>query len=367
MIARIGLPRNKGRVDRSAHVCSSRLLDAPSAAPLLADKPQDRCSATIALHRRMARMAKPMDYRSTMQRVINYVEDRVEDRLPLDDLCKVARLSAFHFARLFAVYTGLSPASYVRRRKMVHAARSIGGGDRILDVALRFGYSSHGAFSRAFRGAMGFCPRDCEKAKMADSAAPMVVHTKKSRVREDGMVNYETELLSIRSFQAGDWRGIQDLAVDLSRSPAAQFDHPWPTSDQGCQAMEGHFRGSQSYWAVCRKADNRIVGVIVFNGIEDGALDLGHLFHSRHMSRDMSLQALRRMVQYVFDEMPVRRIVTRNAAAWPGQTEPLFALGFLKTGEERGSFAKRPDGVPVEFLGYTLEMSREDWERRTTG
>ena len=213
-----------------------------------------------------------MDYRSTMQRVISYVEERVVDRLPLDSLSKVAGLSAFHFARLFAVYTGMSPVAYVRRRKMVHAARNIGDGNRILDVALHFGYSSHGAFSRAFRGAMGLSPSEFAKAKVANSTAPMTVRTKKSRGKEHAMVTYETEQLSIRSFQEGDWQGIQDLAIDLASSPAAQFDHPWPTSDQGCQAMESHFRTSQSFWAVCRKSDNRIIGVIVFNGVEDGAL-----------------------------------------------------------------------------------------------
>jgi hypothetical protein len=75
------------------------------------------------------------------------------------------------------------------------------------------------------------------------------------------------------------------------------------------------------------------VGIIVFNGVENGTLDFGHLFHSRWASEELAQQPIQRMVQYVFDELDVDRIATRNAAACPGQVEPLFALGSTKAGE----------------------------------
>jgi hypothetical protein len=68
------------------------------------------------------------------------------------------------------------------------------------------------------------------------------------------------------------------------------------------------------------------------------------------------------MVQYVFDELEVDRIVANNAIAWKGQTEPLTEVGFTKVGTGEASFAKRPDGTPVEFMAMTVEMTRSRWE-----
>jgi AraC-like DNA-binding protein len=66
-----------------------------------------------------------VDCRGGMQRVIDYVQRRLEKPLGLDDLSKVAALSPLHFARLFAVFAGCPPLAYLRRRKMLRAGHSL--------------------------------------------------------------------------------------------------------------------------------------------------------------------------------------------------------------------------------------------------
>lgn len=276
-------------------------------------------------------------------------------------------MSLYHFSRLFVLYTGLSPIEYVRRRKMLHAASAICSGEKILTVAVQYGYSSHTAFSKSFKKVFGCSPSTYRKVtdrKVSDFDIPPCInlYTQERLIGNHIMKAYETERLIIRNFQLDDWKGIQELAIDKENSDAARYDHVWPTSDTDCQKMAEYFSERDSYWAVCLKEGNRIIGLIVFNGIDENrTLDFGHLFHTKHNSERMTTEAIQRMVQYVFDELDVDRIITHNAADWKGQLEPLIKLGMQKTGEGMASFSTNPDGTPNEFLAYTLEVTRDEW------
>jgi len=47
---------------------------------------------------------------------------------------------------------------YVRRRRLVYAAKEICEGKRILDVAMDYGFESHNGFAKAFRKVYGYSP-----------------------------------------------------------------------------------------------------------------------------------------------------------------------------------------------------------------
>ncbi len=99
-----------------------------------------------------------MDYRPILQKVIYTIEYNLEDDINLTQLSQQAHVSMYHFSRLFVIYTGLSPMDYVRRRRMLHAAVVICSGEEILPTATRYGYSSHSAFSKAFKKVLGYSP-----------------------------------------------------------------------------------------------------------------------------------------------------------------------------------------------------------------
>jgi hypothetical protein len=46
-----------------------------------------------------------------------------------------------------------------------------------------------------------------------------------------------TTRLVIRRFRVDDWPGIQWIAMDKETSEGGKYDHPWPTSDEGCREM----------------------------------------------------------------------------------------------------------------------------------
>lgn len=87
-------------------------------------------------------------------------------------------LSPFHANRLIAAVTGEPPGAFRRRILLERAAyRLVASGDDVLTVALDAGYSSHEAFTRAFKRAYGVPPSEWRRRPQGmDVAAPNGIH-----------------------------------------------------------------------------------------------------------------------------------------------------------------------------------------------
>lgn len=305
-----------------------------------------------------------MDYRPILQRVIYTIEYNLEDDINLAQLSQQAHISMYHFSRLFAVYTGLTPIEYVRRRRMLHAAGAVCSGEEILPVAVRYGYSSHSAFSKAFKKVFGYSPSLYRNVGNPRIPTCVNLYTQDMRIGGKMSKALETERLIIRNFKSDDWEKIQALAINKETSDGAKYDLTWPTSDDECRKMAEFLSATDFFWAVCLKEDGELIGLIAFNRIDENrTLDIGHVFHTDYMSQlDITTEALRRMVQYAFDELEIDSITTHNAADWKGQIEPLRRLGMRKTGEVMGPSPANTDGTPTEIKVCTFGITREEWE-----
>ena len=81
-----------------------------------------------------------------------YIESHYAQNISLGDIAHVGGASPCHMTRAFGLATGHSVMRYVRARRLSEAALVLAqGAQDILSVALQAGYSSHEAFTRAFR------------------------------------------------------------------------------------------------------------------------------------------------------------------------------------------------------------------------
>src|SRR6478609_6284679 len=93
------------------------------------------------------------------QKALWYIESHLAEPLTLDDVAGIAGVSRFHLVRAFAAATGFSVMRYVRARRLTRAAQALAAGaPDILSLALEADYSSHEAFTRAFRDHFGVTP-----------------------------------------------------------------------------------------------------------------------------------------------------------------------------------------------------------------
>jgi AraC family transcriptional regulator len=93
------------------------------------------------------------------QKALWYIEGHLAKPLTLDEIAAIGGVSRFHMVRAFAAATGFSVMRYVRARRLSNAARALAAGaPDILTLALDSDYSSHEAFTRAFRDHFGITP-----------------------------------------------------------------------------------------------------------------------------------------------------------------------------------------------------------------
>ncbi len=106
-----------------------------------------------------------------IERAIWFIETRFAEDITLDDIAGVGGVSRFHLSRSFGTIAGLPVMTYVRGRRLTLAAQKLlDGAPDILAVALDVGYSSHEAFTRAFRDHFGQTPEQLRAQGLADPA-----------------------------------------------------------------------------------------------------------------------------------------------------------------------------------------------------
>ena len=106
-----------------------------------------------------------------IERAIWFIETRFAEEITLDDIAQVGGVSRFHLSRSFGTVAGLPVMAYVRGRRLTLAAQKLlDGAPDILAVALDVGYSSHEAFTRAFRDHFGQTPEQLRAHGIVDPA-----------------------------------------------------------------------------------------------------------------------------------------------------------------------------------------------------
>lgn len=101
-----------------------------------------------------------MNYINELQKAIDYIEDNLENNINFEIVAKEVGMSALYFHRIFSAVIGISPTTYIRNRRLTVAAQEISKNNKsILDIALKYGFESHEAFSRAFKNFHGVVPK----------------------------------------------------------------------------------------------------------------------------------------------------------------------------------------------------------------
>lgn len=101
-----------------------------------------------------------------MRRVREYIEAHIGDSIELAALAAVAGLSMFHFARQFKESTGVTPHSYLVRRRIERAQQMLAESDLSLsEIAFRTGFSDQSHLTRHFRQTVGVTPAELRRLR----------------------------------------------------------------------------------------------------------------------------------------------------------------------------------------------------------
>lgn len=96
-----------------------------------------------------------------LDRVITFIGEHYTERLSLDDLAHLARMTRLQFARLFRIVTGTSLRDHVRNLRLARARHLMETTSKTLtDIALEAGFYDLPHFDKTFRKQFGVSPTD---------------------------------------------------------------------------------------------------------------------------------------------------------------------------------------------------------------
>lgn len=99
------------------------------------------------------------EWNEAIQKMIYWIEDNLEENPSLLDMSRQIGYSPYYCSTKFHELVGMTIKSYVAGRRLARATLALRDtSERILDIAVRFGYSSQEALTRAFVNAYGCTP-----------------------------------------------------------------------------------------------------------------------------------------------------------------------------------------------------------------
>lgn len=116
-----------------------------------------------------------MSWMETIGDAIQYVEDHITDELTVDMIADHVNISSFYFQKGFAMLCGFTVSEYIRNRRLALAGNDVATSDeKIIDIALKYGYDSPDSFTKAFTRFHGVTPTAARKDKvLLKSFAPL--------------------------------------------------------------------------------------------------------------------------------------------------------------------------------------------------
>ena len=133
-----------------------------------------------------------MDSLGQLNKALDYIEAKLTESVDYKEVARIACCSEYHFTRMFSFLAGVPLSEYIRRRRLTLAASELSrGNNRIIDVALKYGYTSPDSFTRAFQALHGITPSEARVHGQPLKAFPRM--TFQLTIRGGNEMNYRLE------------------------------------------------------------------------------------------------------------------------------------------------------------------------------
>lgn len=100
-----------------------------------------------------------MDWITGMQKAIDYIEANLTEEIDYEKVAAESFSSSYHFQRVFSILCGYTLGEYIRLRRLSLAGAELANGkEKIVDIALKYGYDNPDSFAKAFQKFHGITP-----------------------------------------------------------------------------------------------------------------------------------------------------------------------------------------------------------------
>lgn len=137
-----------------------------------------------------------MEWLNAMNNALSYIEENLTEKTNYKEIARKAGCSEYHFTRMFSSLINVPLSEYIRRRRLTLAAFDLQqGGMKVIDAALKYGYDSPDAFTRAFQKLHGVTPSEAVNNGTPLKAYPRLSF--KIAIKGELEMNYKIEEKSV--------------------------------------------------------------------------------------------------------------------------------------------------------------------------
>ncbi len=119
-----------------------------------------------------------MEWVNAVEKSVEYIEEHITENISAIDVANHVYMSPFYFQRGFSMLCGYSLAEYIRNRRLALAGGELLTSDaKVIDIALKYGYESPDAFTKAFTRFHGISPKAVQRGDvMIKTFAPLKIN-----------------------------------------------------------------------------------------------------------------------------------------------------------------------------------------------
>lgn len=160
-----------------------------------------------------------MEWLERLNDALNYIEENLTEEIEYEEAAKIACCTRYHFQRMFSYIAGTPLSEYIRHRRLTKAAFDLQNGDKVTDVALRYGYESPTAFNRAFQNVHNVSPSVAQKEGTPLKAYPPISF----KLTVKGIEEMEYRIVQKESFRVVGMKTILGKNIEESFQVVPQF------------------------------------------------------------------------------------------------------------------------------------------------
>lgn len=109
-----------------------------------------------------------MEWTECITKAVRYMEEHITEELTIGEIAQQAMLSPFYFQKGFAMLCGFTVGEYLKKRRLTLAGSElVSTEERIIDLALKYGYDSPDSFTKAFTRFHGATPTSVRSGEAA--------------------------------------------------------------------------------------------------------------------------------------------------------------------------------------------------------
>ena len=156
-----------------------------------------------------------MEWLTCIRSAIDYMEHHLTDDISAQDVADQVYLSPFFLQKGFSVMTGMGISEYIRNRRLYRAACELQNtDDKVIDIALRYGYETPESFTKAFTRFHGATPSQVRAGASITQFLPLTI-----KLSVQGGYQMDYKITPMFPFKVIGFQKVFDMETSYQKIP----------------------------------------------------------------------------------------------------------------------------------------------------